>query len=102
MESLDAKDQSQAQENDEFRFFLETEAYLMEEGLEALKKAKNARMKPCAIAPFLKETGITDNDGHRLYHCVAYKPQVEDVLKACRKAGFVAREFRYNRDEWSS
>lgn len=31
---------------------------------------------------------------------VVHKPQVDDVVKACRKAGYVARDFTYNRTEW--
>jgi len=44
---------------------------------------------------------MTDKDGNSVYRCVAYKSQVDDVIKACRRSGFNAREFVYNKQQWA-
>jgi hypothetical protein len=35
-----------------------------------------------------------------VYRVVAYKTQVDDCIKAFRKQGYAAREFRYNHELW--
>ena len=53
-----------------------------------------------ALAPILKDIGIEDREENRVYHTVLHKPYIEDVIKATRKAGVVAKQFTYNREEW--
>lgn len=95
----DVKEQAQARADPDYMLFLKAEQYLKEEGMKNLKTAQKKRM-PMAIAPFLKDTGIGDRENNKVYHIVVHKPQVDDVIKACRKGGFVARDFVYNRTQW--
>jgi hypothetical protein len=39
---------------------------------------------------------LTDKDGNVVCRAVCYKPQIEDALKACRRAGYIAKEFVYD------
>lgn len=64
-----------------------------------MAKAKLQRM-PMALAPILKDIGIEDREGNRVFHTVVHKPQIDDVIKATRKLGVVAKQFSYNREEW--
>lgn len=41
-----------------------------------------------------------DKDKNCIYRVVAFKNQVEDVIKALRRGGFTAREFVYNYDQF--
>lgn len=75
MTKLDAKDQSMAQENEEYKQFLKAESYMKKEGIEALKEAQKRRMTPTAVSPFLRDTMLpADRDGNRIYHTVVHKP----------------------------
>ncbi len=48
---------------------------------------------PGATAPL----NLEDKDGNAVFRLVAYKDQAEDVIKACRRKGFTARTFTYNK-----
>jgi hypothetical protein len=39
---------------------------------------------------------LSDKDGNVICRAVCYKPQLDDALKACRRAGYTAREFVYD------
>ena len=57
---------------------------------------------PCALAPIIKPIGIEDREGNKVYSTVVHLPQSEDVIKACRKAGFTAKVFTYDRATWEA
>ena len=57
---------------------------------------------PLAFAPVLKPLGIEDREQNQAYVTVVHKPQIEDVIKACRKAGVTAKPFTYDRDAWAA
>ena len=57
---------------------------------------------PCALAPILNPIGLDDRDGNVVYQTIVHKPQSDDVIKACRKAGVVAKTFAYDRDAWDA
>jgi len=48
----------------------------------------------------LKSLDLMDKDKNCIYRVVAYKNQVDDVIKALRRGGFTAREFVYNYDKF--
>lgn len=55
---------------------------------------------PMALAPKLRAIGIDDREHNQVYHTIVYKPQVDDVIKACRKAGITAKIFSYDKVAW--
>ena len=73
--------------------------FLSREGNEALALQKSKRM-PGGFAPKLRPTQLTDNEGNTVYSTIVHKPQIEDVIKACRKISIVARPFVYDREAW--
>lgn len=88
-------------EEEYYQLWVETELYLSKDGLDALKKTMKERM-PCVMAPILQSIGIEDREGNKVYQTVAHKPQVEDVIKACRKFGVVAKTFEYDVEAWKA
>jgi len=53
-----------------------------------------------ALAPKLRPIGIEDREGNMVYHTIVYKPQTDDVIKACRKQGITAKTFAYDKAAW--
>lgn len=53
---------------------------------------------PCPIVPVLKEIAdINDREGNKVFLSAVFKVQIDDVLKACRKASVVTKLFEYNK-----
>lgn len=67
--------------------------------MQQLKENQKKRMAN-PMVPILNQIGISDRDNNHVYQSVVYKTQIDDVIKACRKAGVTARDFSYNRAEW--
>lgn len=62
-----------------------------------LKKRQDARIPGVFVPDALKIIrALTDKDGNVVCRAVCYKPQIEDALKACRRAGYTAKEFVYD------
>ena len=57
---------------------------------------------PGAIVPRLRQTGIEDRENNKVYHTIVHKPQIDDVIKACRKFGILAKPFVYDRAAWEA
>ena len=87
--------------DEDHELFLHIEHYLMKDNLEALATAQKKRM-PLAIVPRLRMTGIEDRENNKVYHTIVHKPQLDDVIKACRKFGFLAKPFVYDRNAWET
>lgn len=100
IDELDTKDQGNMLEDD-YRLFLETEHYLCAEGNARIAELGRKRM-PMALAPKLRPIGIEDREHNSVYHTIVYKPQTDDVIKACRKAGITAKTFSYNKEAWEA
>jgi len=81
--------------------YLETEHFLCQEGLKKIEDNAAKRM-PCSLAPLLKPIGIEDRESNKVFTTIVYKPQAEDVIKACRKLGFTAKTFVYDRATWEA
>lgn len=95
----EAKDQETANNDEEFKLFLQTEDALCAEGYQKIKEMQKKRM-PMAFAPILRPLQITDRENNVVYHSVVAKSQADDVIKACRKVGVTAKTFCYNRQAW--
>lgn len=81
--------------------FLESEAFLCKDRFAELDKAIEKRMK-CPIVPILKPLdAIRDNDHNMVYHTIVFQKQIDDVVKACRKAGVVTKTFSYDKEAWA-
>lgn len=65
-------------------------------------KAKRANRMPSVLVPMSGKIipYLEDKDGNCVYTFVAYKPQIEDVIKALRKKQITARKFSYDREAW--
>ena len=87
--------------DEEFQLFLETEHFLCADGLASIEEKKSKRM-PGAVVPSCRQIGIEDRDGNKVYHSIVYKPQLDDVIKACRKSGILAKTFVYDRATWEA
>ena len=55
---------------------------------------------PGAIVPIVTQIGIEDRESNKVYHTIAHISQVEDVIKACRKMGVVAKTFDFDKPKW--
>ena len=52
---------------------------------------------PGVIVPeAVKRLNMSDKDKNEIHRIVVYKAQLDDAIKAIRKAGYTAREFVYN------
>ena len=67
--------------------------------MQKLAEAQSKRM-PGGFAPRLRPTGLTDQEGNTVYCTIVHKPQIEDVVKACRKSNVVAKPFDYDKEAW--
>lgn len=57
---------------------------------------------PAVIVPgSVVDLQMDDKDLNQVHRFVVYRPQVEDVVKAMRKKGFIAKPFDYNKQKWS-
>jgi len=54
------------------------------------------RMPQVIVPNSMMNINMKDNDGNTVFRIVVYTPQLEDVIKACRRNGYNAREFVYN------
>lgn len=69
---------------------------------ETFDKKKKARF-PCPIIPesFLVIPNLDEKDKENaVVRLVAYKHQLDDIIKVMRKNGFAARTFIYNQEKW--
>lgn len=57
---------------------------------------------PGAVVPRLRQTGIEDRENNKVYHTLVHKPQLDDVIKACRKFGILAKGFVFDRPAWEA
>jgi len=85
----------------DYRLFLETEHFLTKEALQTLTENAQKRM-PICIVPRLRMTGIEDRENNKVYHTIVHRPQLDDVVKACRKIGVLAKPFVYDRPTWEA
>lgn len=90
-----------AEADPEYLFFLECEAFLTQEASAEIEARIKGRMAQ-PLGDRLARLPLEDRDGNVVVHSIAYLPQVEDVLKACRKAGVTARQFKYDRAAWQA
>ena len=44
---------------------------------------------------------MMDKDKNEIHRIVVYKNQLDDAIKAIRKAGYTAREFLYNQQKFN-
>lgn len=72
---------------------------LSKEGLDKIQVNAQKRMKG-AILPFLRQIGIEDRENNKVYHTIAHIPQIDDVVKACRKVNIVAKPFDFDKPKW--
>jgi len=57
---------------------------------------------PGVIVPeAVKRLNMSDKDKNEIHRVVIYKAQLEDAIKAIRKAGYTAREFTYNQQKFN-
>jgi len=64
-------------------------------------KAKRAKRMPVGIVPGATAyVGLEDRDGNQVYRVVVYASQGDEVIKACRRKGYTARGFKYDKDQW--
>lgn len=69
--------------------------------LEHKLKEKQGHRIPGVIVPECTNSlNLMDKDSNELFRIVVYKPQVEDVQKALRRKGYVAKEFSYDKKKW--
>lgn len=45
--------------------------------------------------------GLEDKDSNQIHRFVVYRPQAEDVIRACRKRGVTAKLFDHNKQKWT-
>lgn len=100
-EAPDAKDLEMMNRDDDFEIFLKVETFLKKENEAELKEKISKRM-PRAVVPFLRETGIADREHNKVYHTICHKPQQDDVIKAMRKFGIIAKLFIYDKTVWET
>lgn len=75
--------------------------FLAKDLLADLAKRQGERPpETCIIPDVMMPTGITDNDGYAVFRIVAMRKFSDDVIKAFRRAGIVARTFDYNIQKW--
>jgi len=61
-----------------------------------------ARRIPGVIIPdSVKKLNMMDKDKNEIHRIVVYKNQLDDAIKAIRKAGYTAREFLYNQQKFN-
>jgi len=79
--------------------FLQVEHMLNKEGLDKIRENAQKRMAG-AILPALRQIGIEDRENNKVYHTIAHVPQLDDVVKACRKIGIVAKPFDFDKPKY--
>lgn len=61
-----------------------------------INKKIEARIPGVIIPDSVKRLNMTDKDKNEIHRIVVFKEQLDDAIKAIRKAGYTAREFNYN------
>ena len=69
--------------------------------IAAWKEKNDSRPSESTIAPdVLTDLNITDNEGNGVYRVVAMRQFSDDVVKAFRRNGVVAKPFDYDYQKW--
>ena len=79
--------------------YLQVEHLLCQQGYAEVDERAAKRM-PGGVLPFIRPIGIEDRENNKVYHTIAAIDQVEDVVKACRKVGIIAKPFEFDKPKW--
>lgn len=85
--------------NDGFR---KAAIHMFEASQEVELQTRIAKRIPGVIIPdSVKKLNMADKDKNEVHRIVVYKAQLDDAIKAVRKAGYTAREFLYNSQKFA-
>ena len=74
----------------------------LKEELRLLEERKKDRMPYVIVPDEPKDLGIDDKEGNVVFRIVAYKPQLDDAVKALRKKGYIVKPFQYDKEKWEA
>lgn len=63
-----------------------------------MKKRQKARIPGVIVPGSVMPLNLSDKDGNVVHRVVAYTAQLDEAVKAVRRAGFTCKEFEYNKE----